>query len=84
VSLLFTEGKRSFKLAPHTAHCEGQSGLVITGILVRYGDGHVRALGKYELESLRQRKHVANELWVVQSDSIALFDLSYARELKHR
>jgi hypothetical protein len=84
VSLVFTKGKRTFKLAPHAAHCEGQSGVIITDILVRYANGHVRELGRDQLEALRRRKQVNKELWVVQSDSIDLFDLSYARQLKHR
>ena len=57
---------------------------MITEILVRYADGHVRQLRRQKIEKLRERKHVEKELWVVQSLSVELFDLSYARQLEHR
>ena len=83
ISVRFADGKRSFRLAPHAAHAEGQDGLVITEILVRYADGDMQQLRRREIEKLRERKHVDKELWVVQSHSIELFDLRYARQLKH-
>jgi hypothetical protein len=64
----------AFSLAPHTNFVEGTPNLRLAELSIRYASGRTLKFTSDQLDTIRRRTPVANELWVIRLAGVDLFD----------